>query len=69
MQYAKNEKQAIRMAKNQIKKEMNISRISEHLINYKSCNCGCGESPAIELVTFLNKDQQFTKVGICEYCS
>ena len=69
MQYAKNEKQAIRMAKNQIKKEMNLSRISEHLIKYKSCNCGCGESPAIEVVTFFNKEQQFTQVGICHYCA
>ena len=57
------------MAKNQIKKEFNLSRISEHLIKYKSCNCGCGESSAIELVTFLNKDQQFTQVGICHYCA
>jgi hypothetical protein len=69
MLYASTQNKAIRLAKNEVKKQMNVSRISEHLIKYTTCNCGCGESLAIELVTFINKDTQFTRVGICQYCS
>jgi hypothetical protein len=69
MLYASTQNKAIRLAKKEVKKQMNVSRISEHLIKYTTCNCGCGESLAIELVTFINKDTQYTKVGICYYCA
>jgi hypothetical protein len=69
MIYAKNQKQAITLAKNKIKQEFDIKRISEHMIKYTTCNCGCGESLAIELITFLAQSQQYTKVGVCYYCA
>ena len=69
MKYASTQKKAIALAKNEIKKKMNVSRLSEHLIKYTTCKCGCGESLAIELWTFIDKDIQFTKIGICKFCS
>jgi hypothetical protein len=69
MLYASTQKKAIALAKNEVKKQMNVSRISEHLIKYTTCQCGCGETLGINLTTFFNKEVQSINVAICHYCA
>jgi hypothetical protein len=70
--YAKNKKEAIEIAKQEIRKEAQITRLFKKHMLIKRINyfCCCGETEGIEIIYYPTNDLFFRScVSICSHCS
>lgn len=60
---------AVQIAKDILRQENGVSRIGYSIVKNTSCNCGCGETPAINLIAKIKGDYRDITIGICKQCA
>lgn len=59
---------AIKIAKSALRSKNNVKRLSYSLVKDMSCQCSCGETGAVKVVSEIKSKWYTIIVGYCSYC-